>query len=426
MGEDAVPATTKTEARQTTVQNPESPVSQLADLILTQAVRDRASDVHVDPEPRALRIRFRVDGVLYDIAPPPKHLHPFIVSRVKVMGNMDIADSRVPQDGHFQLTVDNRVIEARVSTMPTIHGENVAVRLLDSQEMNIPLEGLGLPALMMPQVQKLIRRPHGLLVVTGPTGSGKSTTLYAMLSKARSPERHIITVEDPVERRLEQVTQIQVNEKAGLSFAGALRNVLRQDPPDALMVGEIRDNETAQLAIRATLTGHLVFSTVHTNDAPGAVTRLINIAVEPFLLSSSLIAAIGQRLARKVCAECRTSTPVPAAMRKRLAAAGVSPPPALPRGRGCTHCRQTGYRGRVAVFELMDVTPAVADLILTGATTARIRTQALRDGMTSLFEDGLRKVADGVTSLEEVFRIAEIEESQGTPRQPLELEESPP
>ncbi|MCX6993454.1 MAG: GspE/PulE family protein, partial [Kiritimatiellaeota bacterium] len=285
MGEDSVPGTMAVKSQESVLQNSKSPVSRLVDMILSQAVRDRASDIHIDPGEGQLKVRFRIDGVLYEIPPPPQYLHPFIISRIKVISSMNIAESRIPQDGHFQVTIDNRTVEARVSSMPTTNGENMAIRLFDARSMTIPLENMGISDALLPKVEKLIRRPHGMVVVTGPTGSGKSTTLYAMLSKARSPERNIITIEDPVERRINMVTQVQVNEKAGLTFASALRSILRQDP-DVIMVGEIRDQETAQLAIRAALTGHLLFSTIHTNDAPGAVIRLINMNVEAFLVSS--------------------------------------------------------------------------------------------------------------------------------------------
>ncbi len=408
MGDRAVPLTARTEVEESVIQNPESPVSQLVDLILAQAARDRASDVHIDPDEQTLRVRFRVDGLLYDLAPPPRHLHSFIVSRIKVMANLDIADSRLPQDGRFTITVDGRTIDVRVATMPTIDGENVALRLLDAQEMDIPLERLGLDEPLRVQMEALIARPHGLLLVTGPTGSGKSTTLYAMLTRARSPERHIITLEDPVERRLGGITQIPINEPVGLTFAVALRTVLRQDP-DAIMVGEIRDTETAQLAVRAALTGHLVFSTVHTRDAPGAVTRLENMGVEPFLLGSSLVGVINQRLVRKVCAECRTLVPLPDPVRQRLEAVGIPPPAQVARGRGCGHCRQTRYRGRIALFEFMPSTSAIAPLIQAGADAGTLRVRAREAGMRSVFEDGIRKAGEGITTVEEVFRVVEVE-----------------
>ncbi len=392
-----------------------SPVSQLVDLIVAQAVRDRASDIHIDPEENTLRIRFRIDGLLYEIPPPPKHLHPFIISRTKVISNMDIAESRVPQDGHFEKVIDGRTIEARVSSMPTIHGENLAIRLLDTEQMAIPIEHLGIAGTEMPKLTDMIRRPHGMVVVTGPTGSGKSTTLYAMLGKAKSPDRHIITIEDPVERRMELISQTQINERAGVTFSTALRSILRQDP-DVIMVGEIRDQETAQLAIRAALTGHLLFSTIHTNDAPGVVTRLINMNIEPFLVASSLAGVVAQRLARRICSECKEPEEVSKELRKRLAAIGIDVPDKMFKGKGCQQCRETGYSGRIAIFELMKVTPALGELIIDNASSAKVKEQAIADGMVTILEDAVLKAAEGVTSMEEVLRIAQLDRVEDVPQ----------
>jgi len=408
MGEDSVPGTLAVKSQESVLQNSKSPVSRLVDMILAQAVRDRASDIHIDPGEGQLKVRFRIDGVLYDIPPPPQYLHPFIISRIKVISSMNIAESRIPQDGHFQVAIDNRTVEARVSSMPTTNGENMAIRLFDARSMTIPLENMGIADALLPKVERLIRRPHGMVVVTGPTGSGKSTTLYAMLSKARSPERNIITIEDPVERRINMVSQVQVNEKAGLTFASALRSILRQDP-DVIMVGEIRDQETAQLAVRAALTGHLLFSTIHTNDAPGAVIRLINMNIEAFLVSSSMAGAMAQRLVRCICEECKEPYAIAGSLRQRLTAAGIVLPPQLWHGKGCAKCRATGYWGRIAVFEVMTVTPELADLIAAGVTTDALRVQAHKDGMIGMLEDGIEKAGRGVTTLEEVLRIAVLE-----------------
>lgn len=408
MDGESIPGAPAVKSQESTLQGDKSPVSRLVDMIVSHAVRDRASDIHINPGEGQLKIRFRIDGILYDVPPPPKYLHPFIVSRIKVISNMDIAESRLPLDGHFQTVVDGRTIETRVSSMPTTNGESVVIRIFDTRAMAIPLENMGISDQQLPQVEGFIRQPHGMIIVSGPTGSGKSTTLYAMLTKARSPERNIITIEDPVERRLEMVTQIQVNEKAGLTFASALRSIMRHDP-DVIMVGEIRDQETAQLAVRAALTGHLVLSTIHTNDAPGVVTRLINMNVESFLVASSLAGVMAERLVRCICAECKEPFTIPDGLRRRLAAAEVALPQNAWYGKGCKHCHETGYRGRIAVFEMMAITPELADLIVTNVPTAVLREQARKDGMTSILEDGLEKVGRGVTTLEEVLRISVLE-----------------
>jgi len=408
MEDGSMPGAPAVKSQEGALQGSKSPVSQLVDMIVSHAARDRASDIHISPGEGQLKVRFRIDGILYDIPPPPKYLHPFIVSRIKVISNMDIAESRLPQDGHFQSVVDGRIIEARVSSMPTMNGESMVIRLFDTRAMAIPLENMGVSDQQLPQVEGFIRQPHGMIVVSGPTGSGKSTTLYAMLTKAKSPERNIITIEDPVERRIEMVSQIQVNEKAGLTFAMALRSIMRHDP-DVIMVGEIRDQETAQLAVRAALTGHLVLSTIHTNDAPGVITRLINMNVEPFLVSSSLAGIIAQRLVRCICAECKEPFAIPDSLCRRLATTGVALQQKAWHGKGCKHCHETGYRGRIAVFEMMGITPELSDLIVTNVPTGTLREQARKDGMTSILEDGLEKVGRGVTTLEEVLRIAVLE-----------------
>lgn len=391
-----------------TTQSSESPITRLVDLILTQAVRDRASDVHFDPQEDRMVVRFRIDGVLCEIPALPKHLYPFLVSRLKVMSNMDIAESRVPQDGHFRMTIDGRTVETRVASVPTVNGEKISIRLLDMDTMAIELGNLGIPERLLPGVAAMVKNPHGIIVVTGPTGSGKSTTLYAMLAAAQSPERHIITIEDPVERRIKMANQIQVNEKTHLTFAAALRSILRQDP-DVIMVGEIRDQETAQLSVRAALTGHLVFSTVHTNDAPSVVTRMINLNIDPFLIASSLVGALAQRLVRCICRDCRETVEVANALRTRLLAAGITLPAKVWRGKGCGHCRSTGFRGRAGVFELLRNTPVMAELITGNAPLALLREQARKDGMVLMLENGFERVAQGVTTVEEVLRIAELE-----------------
>ncbi len=419
MGEESVPGATTVKSQESALQNSKSPVSRLVDMILSQAARDRASDIHIDPGEGELKIRFRIDGVLYDIPPPPQYLHPFIISRLKVMGSMNIAESRVPQDGHFRVSVDGRTVEARVSSMPTVHGENMAIRLFDAKQMSIPVENMGMPSDVLKRLDKLIRRPYGMIVVTGPTGSGKSTTLYAMLSKARSPERNIITIEDPVERKMDMVTQVQVNEKADLTFASALRSILRQDP-DVVMVGEIRDHETAQLAVRAALTGHLLFSTIHTNDAPGAVTRLVNMNIEAFLVASSMAGAMAQRLVRCICEDCREPYAVGDSVRRKLVASGVKLPDQFWRGRGCSKCRETGYKGRIGVFELMTVSGEMADLISSCVSSDVLRAEARKNGMSSMLEDAIEKAGRGITTLEEAFRVAALENVDDLPGQAAE------
>lgn len=414
MGEDPTPGTMNVNTQENILQSNKSPVSRLVDMIVAQAVRDRASDIHIDPGEGLLKVRFRIDGVLYEIPPPPKYLHSFIISRIKVISNMDITESRLPQDGHFQLTIDNRSVEARVSSMPTVYGENMCIRILDTKSMAIPLESMGMSKDFMTKMELIIQRPHGMIVVSGPTGSGKSTTLYAMLAKSRSPERNILTVEDPVERRIDMVTQVQVNEKAGLTFAAVLRSMLRQDP-DVIMVGEMRDQETVQLAVRAALTGHLVFSTIHTNDASEVITRLINMDVDPFLVSSALAASIAQRLVRCICEECKEPYTATNALRQRLSASGITLPNQLWHGKGCSKCRNTGYWGRRAVFEMMTLSHELSNLITAGVSTDMLRAQAKKEGMISMLEDSLDKAGHGITTLREALRINVLENVVETP-----------
>lgn len=414
----------KADGIQEMLRSGESPISQLVDLILAQAVRDRASDIHFSPEENGLRIRFRIDGVLHDIPPPPKYLHPFVVSRIKIIGNMDIAENRIPQDGQFQATVDGRLVDARVSVLPTVHGEDLSIRMFDAQAVLTDLSSLGFSPSGLAKVEEMVASPSGLVVVSGPTGSGKSTTLYSMLERSRAPDRNIITIEDPVERRLKQVAQVQTNEKAGLTFASALRSILRHDP-DIIMVGEIRDVETAQLAVRAALTGHLVFSTIHTNNAPSTVMRLVNMGIENLLVAASLSGVVAQRLARRVCDQCAEKTTVSDAARRRIKTASSVVPTAVSHGRGCPHCRNTGYRGRIGLFEIMPVTPALNERIVAGAPVADLRKQALDDGMVSLLDDGMEKAKQGLTTVEEVLRIAELE-SGATIDMPTHVTAQPP
>jgi type IV pilus assembly protein PilB len=386
----------------------EAPVSRIFDLIMGQAIRDRASDIHLEPDEKALLIRFRIDGILYEFVTLPKRVHPSLISRIKVLAEMDIAETRLPQDGNFNVKLENRNFEIRVSTFPTIYGENVVLRLLDQTSSVMELEDLGFADEMLVRYKQLLRRPNGIILVTGPTGSGKTTTLYACLNMINSAEKNIITIEDPVEYRLALIRQTQVNLKAGITFATGLRSILRQDP-DVIMVGEIRDLETSQVAIQAALTGHLVLSTLHTNDAIEAITRLMDIGVEPYLISSSVIGVLAQRLVRTICPECKTSTPVDPGCLSQLGEpfSKSKDPISVYKGKGCKNCKQSGYYGRKGMFELFLTTDRIKQLISEKAPARLIRETAVnQSGMISLREDGLRKVLNGITTLEEVERVA--------------------
>jgi type II secretory ATPase GspE/PulE/Tfp pilus assembly ATPase PilB-like protein len=383
-----------------------SNIIKIVDLIVGQAARDRASDIHIEPEQEFLRIRFRIDGILHEIPSPPKDWELPIISRIKVLAGMDIAESRVPQDGHFQTKVDEKVIDFRVSTLPTIYGENVVIRLLDTAAVMIGLEKLGFATKDdMKTYEELISKPYGIILSTGPTGSGKTTTLYSALMRINTIDRNLITIEDPVEYRLGLIRQIQVNPKAGMTFASGLRAILRQDP-DVIMVGEIRDLETAITAIQAALTGHLVFSTLHTNDAPSSVTRLINMGVEPFLISASLLGVMAQRLIRVICESCKESyTASPAVVKKW--GIDIKRNPFLYRGKGCDQCKGTGFRGRTGVYELMVCDDELREIILSGVSLGLLRQKAKEKGMHLLIEDGLAKALLGITTLEEVARVCQ-------------------
>lgn len=358
----------------------EPPVIRLVNMMIMDAVQEGVSDIHIEPEEDKLSIRFRIDGVLRREKAPPKHFQSAIISRVKVLANLDIAERRRPQDGRFHMKMENRAIDIRVSCVPTSYGENIVLRLLDARSVLFGLEQLGFSKGVLDVYQKLLKRPNGIVLVTGPTGSGKTSTLYASLNAINTPDKNIITIEDPVEYRLEGIRQIQVNLQVDLTFANGLRSILRQDP-DVIMVGEIRDVETAEIAIQAALTGHLVFATLHTNDAPGSVTRLIDMGVEPFLIASSLAGVVAQRLVRVFCKDCK--------------------------GKGCKSCHETGYRGRTAINELMTIDEEVRGLVMKKASSEDIRKAALKAGMKSLRDDGLDKVKAGMTSKEEVFRVTQ-------------------
>jgi len=379
----------------------DAPIIRLINALLTQAVREGASDVHLEIfESRAL-VRFRVDGALRDVVEPRRGLHPAMVSRIKVMASLDIAEKRLPQDGRIALRIAGRAIDVRVSTIPTNSGERVVLRLLDKQAGRLTLDALGMPGHTRDAVDQLIQAPHGIFLVTGPTGSGKTTTLYSALSRLDRKTRNILTVADPIEYELDGVGQTQVNPRIEMTFARALRAILRQDP-DVVMIGEIRDLETAQIAVQASLTGHLVLATLHTNDAPGAVTRLIDMGIEPFLLASTLNGVMAQRLVRKLCAECRTPYEPDAAERSIF---GVSQPESIYRAVGCGACNFTGYRGRTGIYELFAADDDMRRMIHDVAPERELRAHAVRRGMLRLREDGLRWVREGVTALDEVLRV---------------------
>jgi len=401
------------EVQQLEEQDDETVVAQLADaapivrfvnMILFQAVKDRASDIHFEPFETEFRIRYRVDGALYEMSPPPKHLALPVISRIKVMANLNISERRVPQDGRINIVMGNKSIDLRVSCLPTQFGESVVLRVLDRSAVNLDLESLGFPPEVHEYVSDVILRPNGIFVVTGPTGSGKTTTLYSCLRRVNTLDSKLLTAEDPVEYDLEGVMQVAVNEAVGMTFGKALRSFLRQDP-DIIMVGEMRDVETAQIAIQASLTGHLVLSTLHTNDAPGAVTRLIDMGVEPFLISSTLMAVLGQRLVRRVCKNCRTPFEPTEA---QLALLNLSPHDLGDKvfyyGRGCSSCNDTGYKGRKGIYELLVISEAIRSLINERAPTVVIRQKAIELGMVTLREDGLRSIFEGDTSIEEVVK----------------------
>jgi general secretion pathway protein E len=388
--------------------NDEAPIIRLVNQLIFQAVKDRASDIHIEPFERQLVVRFRIDGILYDIVKPPKRFQPVIVSRVKIMAGLNIAEKRLPQDGRIRTKIAGKDVDIRVSVIPTAFGERIVMRLLDRSATLLPLDDLGLAGQNLKTVQRLIHQSHGIILVTGPTGSGKTTTLYAALQKINSNEKNIITIEDPIEYQLAGVGQMQVNPKIDLTFANGLRSILRQDP-DVIMVGEIRDMETAEIAIHAALTGHLVFSTLHTNDSFGAVTRLVDMGIEPFLVSSSVIAVMAQRLVRRVCAKCRTPVQPSSEQLREL---GISPAEAAEGtvfhpGQGCPQCKQTGYRGRIGIHELLIVDDDVRSLIMKNSDAATIRRDATSRGMPTLREDGTRKVLGGLTTIEEVMRVTQ-------------------
>jgi type II secretory ATPase GspE/PulE/Tfp pilus assembly ATPase PilB-like protein len=383
----------------------EPTVINLVNLIISTALRERASDIHLVPFEETLQLRYRIDGLLQEKPPPPKQLHAALVSRIKIMADMNIAERFMPQDGHIQIHHRGARVDIRVGTMPTIYGESLVMRLLEKNTKLLSPVELGLDADRAALMSRLVEKPHGLFLTTGPTGSGKTTTLYSILQGIYSPEKKILTIEDPVEYELAGVAQIPVRPSRNFNFANGLRAILRQDP-DVVMVGEIRDSETAEIAIRAALTGHQVFSTLHTNDSTGAVTRLLDMGVEAFLISSSLEGVLAQRLVRRICPQCRTEAPVSAAMRARLEMLGGKRLEGVYyRGAGCEECRGVGYRGRIGIFELLAIVPELRELILQKRSNAELKVAAQKTMMT-MHQDSLHKAAAGITSLDEILRVS--------------------
>ncbi|MCC6322039.1 MAG: Flp pilus assembly complex ATPase component TadA [Phycisphaerales bacterium] len=384
-----------------------SPIVNLVNVAFLTAVKDRASDIHIEPDKKGTRVRYRKDGVLRDLMKPPMGMHAAIVSRVKVIGKMDIAEKRLPQEGRVRIVAEGREVDLRVSSMPTLLGEKVVVRVLDKRNLKVRLEDLGFRPETMETFTRIMKQPHGLALVTGPTGSGKTTTLYSALDLLRSPEVNILTVEDPVEYQLDMINQIQVNEQIGLTFARALRSILRQDP-DIIMVGEIRDHDTARVAVQAALTGHLVLATLHTNDAPGAVARLVDMGIEPYLLSGALVGAVAQRLARTVCAACSTRY-YPSEQVLMDAGLMEQVGRAFRKGSGCRQCHDSGFQGRCGVYEIMEVTPELRRMIHHGSATHELRDKLRNAGVLTLREEGVILALEGKTSLEEVLRVTSDE-----------------
>jgi len=383
----------------------DAPIVKLVYMIINDAIKRRASDIHIEPLEARLRIRYRIDGVCHEIQNPPKRLQGAILSRVKIMSGMDIAEKRLPQDGRIQMRVGGRDIDFRVSALPAQHGESMVLRILDRESVMVSIEDLGFDPGDHERFNRIIKRPNGIFLVTGPTGSGKTTTLYSALNVLNRPDTKIITVEDPVEYQMSGINQVEVNADIGLTFARILRSVLRQ-APNIILVGEIRDRETAEIAIQAALTGHLVFSTLHTNDAPSAMTRLIDIGVKPFLAASAVMAVMAQRLVRRICAECREeTTPAESALESAQMSAQQAAATTFYKGAGCRSCSETGYRGRIAIFELMAMNPTLRELTFNCTPTTEIFRAAVAAGMTTLRQDAIRKVIAGVTTIDEVVRI---------------------
>jgi type IV pilus assembly protein PilB len=388
-----------------------APVIRFVDLLLRQAVKSRASDIHIEPQERSMVIRMRIDGVLWDMVPPPRKMQAAIATRIKILSKMDIAERRLPQDGRFKIKAPGRDIDVRVSVIPTIYGEKVVMRILDSAAVNHNLDELGFEGGLLEEFKTMLSQPHGIIIVTGPTGSGKSTTLYSALNYLKDPRKNITTVEDPVEYRLGGINQIQVKPEIGLDFAESLRAILRQDP-DIILIGEIRDKETIDIAIKASLTGHLVLSTFHTNDAPSAISRMVYMGVEPYLLASTVNLIVAQRLVRRICDQCKEPVEISEGVLRRLS---ITPERAgnsvFYQGRGCNACGGTGYLGRLPIFEFMVTDTEIRDTISGGSSEAKIREMSRRKGYHGLLGSGVNRMLDGLTSAEEVLRATFTEES---------------
>ncbi|KMP10524.1 secretion system protein E [Candidatus Nitromaritima sp. SCGC AAA799-C22] len=381
----------------------EAPVIKLVNHIISKATEMGASDIHLEPFAEDLMLRYRIDGILHEFEAPPKRLNSALCTRIKIMAKLDISERRLPQDGRIKLKIQGKDIDMRVSTLPTLYGESVVIRILDRGNLNVNLGKMGFPKKELEQFQKLIHKPYGKLLVTGPTGSGKTTTLYGALQNINTIDKKIITIEDPVEYQIRGINQIHVKPQIGLDFASGLRSIIRQDP-DVIMVGEVRDSQTADIAIQAALTGHLVFSTVHTNDAAGAITRLLDMGIENYLISSALLGVLAQRLVRVICEECKEPASVPSAMLEELGAM-TNEEIKVYHGKGCKQCSQTGFRGRIGIYELLIIDDTVRQLILSKATAQTIREEARTKGMVTLREDGWKKVVAGITTVEEVLRV---------------------
>ena len=386
----------------------DAPIIKLVNLIIQEAVKRRASDIHIEPLEHKFRVRYRIDGVLHEVPGPPKRLQGSIISRLKIMAGMDIAEKRLPQDGRIKIRIDKKELDLRVSSLPGIHGESVVMRILDKSSFLVGLEDLGFMADQRKDFERLINLPNGMILVTGPTGSGKTTTLYATLSHVNQKERKVITIEDPVEYQLDGINQVQVHPQIGLTFAGGLRSMLRQ-APDIIMVGEIRDLETAQIAVQSALTGHLIFSTLHTNDAAGAITRMVDMGIKPYLTSSTVQGVLAQRLVRTICPSCRTGyKPSDEEVELlSLKASGPGEKVEIYKGKGCPACSDTGFKGRIGIFELLTMTDAMREMVLNNASSTQIAQKAREMGMRSLKDDGLEKVRRGYTTIQEVLRVTQ-------------------